>query len=520
LADTKILGEQIAHKYNLPFHCADTPVEGLPNHCVTIYDHIWKFAPNGIGEHLVILDEAQSLITQRSFRRETLVDLVAGLEMFDRIIGLTGSFIPSQGWNDWDIIRIKATELAANQVKLVKYEDELTTMCNLTLMEIRNNRQVVIYLQDKSIKLPVLKQMLIAKGIPDKDIICVNSDSIKTNGELDIIEGREVILTEDFTQQVLISTYSQGYNIAPKTPKEFAFICEPNRLVVDIIQALNRIRSGLKSAWILSNADESNQNYQEALQFYEAQYRKQAKKVIYDAQKARKSPAWMLKYIRDQKMNTLINPYLQIEDFEVTAQALDAIQHKSKKDINLLQSGLDFYGTTIEASEDTHNQELELELTDQTDEDFLQVFYQLKETKNRLKGKYAKFDKEKHQPLEHYLGYEATKTFLVSCVEDGKLNKRKIDEKLWEEDFKKPSKNEVKLLKSLLLQNIEQNKFIPDGKLKGIVFEASQTSGLDLIMGKFLVPLSGLYNIRKTSEIWSINGTKQPVYGYILMLKN
>lgn len=517
LADTKILGEQMANKYHLPFHCADTPIKGIPNQCVTIYDHIWKFAPNGIGEHLVILDEAHSLITQRSFRRNTLVHLVAGLEMFDRVIGLTGSFIPSHGWNDWDIIRIKAKDLSPNQVKFIGYEDELTTMCNIALKEVSSNRQVVIYLQDKSLKLPILKQMLITKGITADNITCVNSDTLNPEGEMDIVEGRNIILNEDFTEQILITTYSQGYNIAPKTPKEFAFICEPNRLVVDIIQAMNRIRTGLKSAWVLSNATEINLNYLDALQYYEDEYRKQAKKVIHDAIKARKSPTWMSNYIREKQMNTLISPYFQIEDFEVTAQALDTIQHKAKKDVNLLQSGLDFYGTNIETSEETFNQEIKEELTDQTDEEFLQVFYQLKEVGNRLKGKYAKFDKDRQQPLQEHLGFEATKEFILSCVEGGKLIKRNLDVKLWELTFK--TNKDYQLLKRLLLERIETGKFIPDGKLASIVYHAGQESEIDIIMGRYLVMLAGLFQITKTSEIWTVKGEKQKVNGFTLTFK-
>lgn len=518
LADTKILGEQMANKYNLPFHSADTPVRGIPNQCVTIYDHIWKFAPNGIGEHLVILDEAHSLITQRSFRRNTLVHLVAGLEMFDRVIGLTGSFIPSHGWNDWDIIRIKAKDLSPNQVKFIGYEDELTTMCNIALKEVSSNRQVVIYLQDKSIKLPILKQMLIAKGITPDNITCVNSDTINPDGEMDIVEGRNIILNEDFTEQILITTYSQGYNISPKTTKEFAFICEPNRLVVDIIQAMNRIRHGLKSAWILSNATEANLNYLDALQYYEDEYRKQAKKVIHDAIKARKSPVWMTNYIREKQMNTLISPYFQIEDFEVTAQALDTIQHKAKKDVNLLQSGLNFYGTNVETCiEETFDQEINDTLTNQTDEEFLEVFYQLKESGKRLKGKYAKFDKYRQQPLEEYLGYLETKQFILSCLEDGKLIKRNLDVKLWELTFK--TDKDYQLLKRLLLERIATNKFIPDGKLASIVYKAGKEAEIDIIMGRYLVMLEGLFKITKTTENWNIKGSTEQVKGYVLILK-
>lgn len=137
---------------------------------------------------------------------------------------------------------------------------------------------------------------------------------------------------------------------------------------------------------------------------------------------------------------------------------------------------------------------------------------------NRLKGKYAKFDKDRQQPLQEHLGFEATKEFILSCVEGGKLIKRNLDVKLWELTFK--TNKDYQLLKRLLLERIETSKFIPDGKLASIVYHAGQESEIDIIMGRYLVLLQGLFKLsNRTSELWTIDGKKTPVYGYVLTLK-
>lgn len=513
LADTVLLGQQVANKYNLPFYSADNQFEGMPKQFVTIYDHIWKFAPDKPSDYVLVCDEQHSIISQRGFRLETIKDLVGSFELFNRIIGLTGTYIPCEGWNDWSKIKIQVKNLPKHLVQFVAYEDELVTIANLAVKAVsEKNHQVLIYLQNKGDRLRKLKKALQTKNL---SVVCVNADTTK-GGEYDFLEGREIVLSEDFSQQVCITSYAQGYNIAPKTDKEFTFIAEPNRLNIDIVQAMNRIRTGLKDVYVLSNADEPTLRYDETLLALMQKEKERARKVYTEAKQKNRSNNWLDRQIRKEQLSEVLRPF-GIDHFHLTFNVLEKLQTRLAKDSMLLETA--YHAYDLETEQVTEQFDLEqIEIEEENYTLFLDKFYQLLEDEKRLTGSYKKFYTEYEEPLEAYLPYPEVKSFVYSCVESGKFNDELVRIKLWELEFNHAKyRKSATALKAILYQEIEENKFYPKGKFASTVIELSKAANLPLTPYTYLAAVKALFTLNDTSQRW--NDRKNPVRGYIVTKK-
>lgn len=515
LADTVLLGTQIATKYGLPFHSADNPLSEMPNQFVTIYDHAWKFAPDKPSDYVLVVDELHSIITQRGFRLETLKDLVSSFEMFDRVIGLTGTYIPCDGWNDWSKIKIQVKNLPKHLVQFVRYDDELSTMVNLAVKAVtENNHQVLIYLQNKSDKLKKLKNALKAKGL---SVVCVNADTTK-KGDFDFTEGREIVLTEDFSQQVCITSYAQGYNIAPTTDKQFTFICEPNRLNVDVVQAMNRIRTGLINVYVLSNADQPSLKYDESLITFTKHEKEHARQVYKAAKEKNRSNNWTLRYIKNQQLDEVITPF-GIDYFHLTYNVLERLKTKLSKDQLLLETSYQAYDLETEFNANEFDTEI-IEIEEEDSTNFLNEFYRLLESEKRLTGEYKKFNDEYQEILEAYLPYPEVKQFVYASVIDGKLDTGLLKIKQWELEFQYAKFNKSALaLKAVLYQELEESKFYAKGQLAKLVLELSKAANMPLTPYTYLPVLKALFDLKHTSQRWKVNGAEKLVIGYVLTKK-
>lgn len=256
LVDNLMLGRQIAAKYDLPFHCAETPQKSTTPRVVTVYNHVAHFCN---PRRVVIFDETHSQIAQLGFRRECIEDLVAVLDGFDRVIGLTGTFIPSQTFRDWHITFFERTTAQPTTLTLVRYphlKNVIEIVARLALQEVMDGRQVLIYLQNKGSLLDELMAQL-KVYMPNRVLGMLNSETV--GEELNL--NSDVINDQRFVADVLVTSYAQGYSILNEN---VSFICFPNVDYISLVQAIARVRTPLVKAYFLTNATDKSKTFNDA----------------------------------------------------------------------------------------------------------------------------------------------------------------------------------------------------------------------------------------------------------------
>ena len=278
--DTLFLMEGLANRHGIPYYCAaDRSKEG-ERQLITVYQHIPKFIRKGMT---LIIDEAHSLVTDYSWRRETVENTLTAMTGYDRVILLSGTPLLSNdsAYNGIEQVRAIPNEVSKRKLWVTRFSENLEgAILQLAGMIKEEGYIPVLSLLDKSDKLDTIIERLPNHGF--NKIAVINSltnkktkgKDIKGEGEIenDIeIEGNpdyynQLITTGKVDADIIITTYRQGYDIKGDNYKLIIAPSKNRHSYTDIIQMMNRFRDCATSeGYLLCNNlyEEQEFNYQQ-----------------------------------------------------------------------------------------------------------------------------------------------------------------------------------------------------------------------------------------------------------------
>lgn len=278
--DTLFLMEGLSNRHGIPYYCASDRSKEEEKQLLTVYQHIPRFIRKGMT---LIIDEAHSLVTDYSWRRETVENTLTAMTGYDRIILLSGTPLLSNDSAYNGIVQIRAIPHDVDKRKLwvTRYTQNLEgAILQLAGMIKEEGYIPVLSLLDKSDKLDSIIQRLPFIGF--NKIAIINSlTNRKTkgkdiNGEGKIennieIEGNpdyynQLITTGKVDADIIITTYRQGYDIKGDSYKLIIAPSKNRHSYTDIIQMMNRFRDCPTSeGYLLCNDTYKEQefNYQQ-----------------------------------------------------------------------------------------------------------------------------------------------------------------------------------------------------------------------------------------------------------------
>lgn len=262
--DTLLLGQCLAARHGLPFYCADCRDSYGSEQLITVYQHIPKFIRR---DTTLIIDEAHSLVTDYSWKRENIEDVLTAGCGYKRIILLSGTSLYSADsfYSGMTVIKAIPEQTQTRELIIVNYEELIGGIVELTTALKRDGKTVVISLLDKSDKLPGLRKALYDTGV--KKLAVINSVSKKKNGkdktgETDIeVEGdaqyyKQLSETGKLDAEIIITTYRQGYDLRGDNYELIIAPSKNKHSYSDIVQMMNRFRDLPRlPAYFLTNAE-------------------------------------------------------------------------------------------------------------------------------------------------------------------------------------------------------------------------------------------------------------------------
>lgn len=269
-ADTLLLSQRLSARHNIPHYCAADRSHCESDSLITVYQHIPKFTGKG---KVLVIDEAHSLITDYSWKKEVIEKVMTCGEGYDRIILLSGTseYSGDPFYRDMAICKSHPQNPVQKKLYLTRYEDCVGGIVELVMNGREWGKKMVISLLDKSTLLPVLLEELKKEGF--NSIAVINSVTRK-EGEHDIsiTAGDGTEESTDYYQQILksgrvdaeiiITTYRQGYDLLGD---DYELIIAPSRnrhSYCDIIQMMNRFRDMEEvNSFLLTNANFEEVSY-------------------------------------------------------------------------------------------------------------------------------------------------------------------------------------------------------------------------------------------------------------------
>ena len=220
--DTLLLGRRLAARHDLPFYCAEDRSCYEAEQLITVYQHIPKFIRR---DTTLIIDEAHSLVTDYSWKKEAIEQVLTFGCRYKRVILLSGTPLYSRDsfYEGMTIFRAVRKEPQVRNLIDVNYKELIGGITELTMGLRKNGKTVVISLLDKSDKLPLLEKSLRDRGIVKLAVInSMTKQHKKETDETDIeVEGNtgyydQLLQTGELDAEVIITTYRQGYDLKGK----------------------------------------------------------------------------------------------------------------------------------------------------------------------------------------------------------------------------------------------------------------------------------------------------------------
>ena len=253
--DTLLLGRRLAARHDLPFYCAEDRTCYEAEQLITVYQHIPKFIHR---DTTLIIDEAHSLITDYSWKKEAIEQVLTFGCRYKRVILLSGTPLYSRDsfYEGMTIFRAVRKEPQVRNLVVVNYKELIGGITELTM------KTVVISLLDKSDKLPLLEKSLRDRGIVKLAVInSMTKQHKKETEETDIeVEGStgyydQLLQTGELDAEVIITTYRQGYDLKGNN---YELIIAPGKnkhSYTDIVQMMNRFRDlpGMKAYFLVNS---------------------------------------------------------------------------------------------------------------------------------------------------------------------------------------------------------------------------------------------------------------------------
>ena len=259
--DTLLLGRRLAARHDLPFYCAEDRTCYEAEQLITVYQHIPKFIHR---DTTLIIDEAHSLITDYSWKKEAIEQVLTFGCRYKRVILLSGTPLYSRDsfYEGMTIFRAVRKEPQVRNLVVVNYKELIGGITELTMGLRENGKTVVISLLDKSDKLPLLEKSLRDRGIVKLAVInSMTKQHKKETDETDIeVEGStgyydQLLQTGELDAEVIITTYRQGYDLKGNN---YELIIAPGKnkhSYTDIVQMMNRFRDlpGMKAYFLVNS---------------------------------------------------------------------------------------------------------------------------------------------------------------------------------------------------------------------------------------------------------------------------
>lgn len=488
---------QVSKEYNLPLHWAGNKLDPDTKQLVTIYNHLPYFQNKGKPKHKIVLDEVHALVTD-AYRDETIKAMVRSLAFFKKVICLTGTLIESKFFNNYYLIQ-GLPELEPIKASLVRYDNDIATVTKMTSHYVlKEQKQVMIYLQDVSNKLPKLTQALYESGITS--ITLLNSDTVRDLGPN---SGQSVIDNERFDTEVLITTYRQSYNLLNK---DLVYICFPNTDVVSIAQSIIRARNPLYKAFILTNADVDEYEYDATYKALYSYYEDKANELIFHTQSEGYNNDQITAYLDEDANGKLIQYNQSIDHLAVAYQAYRDINGLMGYDRKLLITALSKFNVEIIKEYYDKSVKLDLAKTKTTDETYLEEITEILtaiENKTSYRGLDRKLIAKVFQYSKLEPDYGKVKAYFIDEYRPGS---KTFNKKLIQLRFKNVNgSSNYAAFKRIITQKVDTSKTYALDDLKGFVNEAAKLSGAKVGNGNEMLAFDALFNRERTSVIVDSN---------------
>jgi hypothetical protein len=493
---------QVAKEYGLPIHWSGNKIDPNTKQLVTIYNHLPYFQNKGKPKHTVILDEVHALVTD-AYRDDTIKAMVRSLAFFKVAYCLTGTLIESRFFNHYYLFEGKP-ETSPIQASLVRYENDIAAVTKMTSHYVlKENKQVMIYLQDLSTKLPKLIQALTESGI--SSITLLNSDSIR---DLGMSNGQSVIDNERFDTEVLITTYRQSYNLQNE---DLVYICFPNTDVVSIAQSIVRARKPLHKAFILSNANKDELEWSSTYKALYAHYEGLANELIYYTQNEGYNNDQITAYLDDDENGKLIQYNQTIDHLAVAYQAYRDANGYMAYDRKLLVTALAKFNVEIFNEYYDKSSKLDLAKVKTSDETYLEDITEVLDA-IEYKTSYRGLDRKLISKVFEYAklepDYSKVREFFLNEYRPGC---RTFNKKLSQLRFKSlTGMGNYATFKRILEEKVDTTQTFSLEALQELVREVANISGAKIGKGNEMLAFESLFNRERTSTM--IDGIKKDVY--------
>lgn len=485
---------QVAAEYNLPLHWpfGGSKLDPDTKQLVTVYNHLSDFNQKGKPKHVVVLDESHSLVTDLAYREEVISKLMKSLHFYKQVICLTGTHVKSKFFNQYLLIEGKSNTPPV-KASLVKYQNDIAAVTKIASHYVlREGKKVMIYLQDTDTKLPRLTQALYKAGITS--IALLNSGTID---DLGLSNGQQIIDEERFDTEILITTYRQSYNLKMK---DVVFICFPDTDIVSIAQSIVRVREPLYKAFILSNANKEDYDYEETYTAFYNYYEEQANTLLYQIQFEQWNEYQIASFLEEEKNGKLIIFNQFLDHLKIAYKAYVDTNHVMRFDRRLLKTALAKYN--VEIIEEFYDKSTKLNL-DKSKTDVEVYLQDIVEILDAL---------EFHQPTRGLNRKLLGLVYKLKAVEPDFAKVREyfvteyrpgcksFKKKLLEQQLKHVSKSSnIAAFKRILIDSLDKTKTYTIEELKEKVSNASQLSGFKVKKNKEIYVLDTIIHKERTS---------------------
>ena len=248
VADTIPLAKDLA-KYGLDIHYGAEKRFFDSKAVATIPHHIKDFA----GTHdILVVDEWHTLVTDYSYKRDVIDDLLDSFDNFDQVIGLTGTFNAKR--KGFELIRIEDKEPPI-ELELISALDPIGAVAISVISNPQTKHWISVHSRDDYPN--QILEILEAYGINKSSSIKFNSvtkydDDVKGIYEKNALTGQ---------QNNVLSTYKQGFSLEDG-PWMLHILSKKDRPFspIDIAQVSRRFRTAgsLKKARFYANVRESD----------------------------------------------------------------------------------------------------------------------------------------------------------------------------------------------------------------------------------------------------------------------
>lgn len=496
VVDTIALGKQLSKKFGLPFHYSGNKVDPNTPQVITLYNWLGYFYNEDNLDRLLIIDEIHTLVTARKYRKDHIIDFIEEMSYYDRIIGLTGTFIKSKWFDDFFIDNCQSDKPKV-EATVVRFNDDVQKVAGLTKQAIDDGKQVFIYLQSKD---PKGKFGRLVSLLNDHGITSIKGLNSVTVKEEENLEGvTEILETELFSSQVLISTYSQGYSI---NNANVVYICFPEVSYIDIAQSIARLRNLPHKAYILSNAWLESSLFESA---YDDAYRAIVNQCRLEQKEAKVKAKSQRHFQRFMEKKSTGKYFLNLETIDDNLIALDTVEtltDNMQKDLGLLKSALDHYGVNIGSverlstpliREEETNQDLETEDPNKLVSLMFQYLGNGLSMPAKLFSVYKDF-----QELQQYLDLVQATEFMLETWHT--LTPQEFSKFITTEQFKNPDTVEKKLFKKLVLEEFQVGNIYEPEVLRQTVRDLADQSGLKVNPTKEKNLLECLVTVKRANK--------------------